>query len=198
MCVCATSTSGLIEVHWGVSVLQYDCLVGGFLFFISLPTLLKPPKCRPALIIWSEESPTPLLWVQIRSTVRAKRKKRKLILLSLATAAQVVSSHRFDSRSDLSSAFLSVRWGRAVLMLKPRLEIRLFHLLRNPKCAGPTTVIHLYGRFSRRLCALACKRLICLAALVWKAARAHTHTMGADWSSVSIQIKLWSVLLLLQ
>lgn len=67
--VCATSTTGLIEVQWGVSDPEYDC-VWLWAFF-----LLKP-HVYPGLNHLAKESSIPLLWVQIRlkvrSTVRAK------------------------------------------------------------------------------------------------------------------------------
>lgn len=108
---------------------------------------------------------TALLSSGCKSQYSKSNKKINLILLSLSTAAQVVSSHRFDSRSDLSSGFLSVccfnaetRGGKYSICI----------CFRNPKCARPPTLIHLYGHFSRRRCTLANIRLICLVVLVWE------------------------------
>lgn len=38
--VCATSTTGLIEVHWGVSALEYGCVWSVAFFCLNLASTL--------------------------------------------------------------------------------------------------------------------------------------------------------------
>lgn len=91
MCVLPLQ-AGLIEVHWGVSGPEYDCVPGlwrCFFFSLSLPKL----HVCPSLNHLFRESSVLLLRVQIRF----KRRRAEAIVLSLSGAVEAgIKSHQIN------------------------------------------------------------------------------------------------------